>query len=308
MDLSFLEKCESYFAAANGYLGFVRYFDELFDPKALRRLYILKGGPGTGKSSLMKKIAFATHESADRIELIYCASDKNSLDGIVVHINGEKYAVIDGTPPHSTEPIFPGAVDEIINLGELWNDSDIIKFRQEIELLNFEKSKAYESAYKYLGICGKISEATYGYLTDFGIPDHFPIVDRLHSLSKFEKTKTRVLTSFGKGGFFKMNTLNIRAKNKISIVGVYGSEYIVMNAISRELKTKGISHLHCPSALDPKNTYALYIDEIDTLFICGELEDILADETVDSSRYFEKSLSENKHRLEFLARERESFQ
>ena len=88
---------------------------------------------------------------------------------------------------------------------------------------------------------------------------------------------------------------------------MYGSEYIIMNALSKELKSKGISHLHCPSALDPKNTYALYIDEIDTLFICGELEDILADETVDSSRYFEKSLSENKHRLEFLARERESF-
>ena len=44
------------FAAANGYLGFKSYFREVFKPSLLSRLYILKGGPGTGKSSYMKKI------------------------------------------------------------------------------------------------------------------------------------------------------------------------------------------------------------------------------------------------------------
>jgi len=43
----------SYFAAANGYDGFVSYFEKVFDAKDYTRLFILKGGPGTGKSSIM---------------------------------------------------------------------------------------------------------------------------------------------------------------------------------------------------------------------------------------------------------------
>lgn len=35
-----------YFAAANTSAGFVSFFDALFDPKQLKKIYILKGGPG----------------------------------------------------------------------------------------------------------------------------------------------------------------------------------------------------------------------------------------------------------------------
>ena len=42
---------EKYFAAANTESGFFSLFDEVFSPEHLRRIYILKGGPGTGKST-----------------------------------------------------------------------------------------------------------------------------------------------------------------------------------------------------------------------------------------------------------------
>ena len=41
-----------YFAAANTYKGFISYFDTVFDPEKVSRLYVLKGGPGTGKTAL----------------------------------------------------------------------------------------------------------------------------------------------------------------------------------------------------------------------------------------------------------------
>ena len=47
---------DRYFAAANGYSGFRSYFSTLFDSKDFTRILVLKGGPGTGKSSFMKKI------------------------------------------------------------------------------------------------------------------------------------------------------------------------------------------------------------------------------------------------------------
>ena len=51
-----------FFAAANTSSGFVSFFDRLFDPKTLKKIYILKGGPGVGKSTLMKNAAKAAEK------------------------------------------------------------------------------------------------------------------------------------------------------------------------------------------------------------------------------------------------------
>ena len=68
---------EIYFASANGYRGFRSYFNEVFAEEGLDKLFILKGGPGTGKSTLMKRLA---HLRSDRAETFsvhpYIASGK----------------------------------------------------------------------------------------------------------------------------------------------------------------------------------------------------------------------------------------
>ena len=59
------------FAAANTYYGFKSNFDEVLERDTLERLFILKGGPGTGKSSLMKAvIKYANHEGIYAEELL----------------------------------------------------------------------------------------------------------------------------------------------------------------------------------------------------------------------------------------------
>ena len=45
-----------YFAASNSGTGFVNYFPRIFGGGACRRLFVVKGGPGTGKSSFMKRM------------------------------------------------------------------------------------------------------------------------------------------------------------------------------------------------------------------------------------------------------------
>ncbi|MBO5946406.1 MAG: hypothetical protein J6Q69_07355 [Clostridia bacterium] len=307
MNTSNFQKTEAYFAAANGYYGFVSYFTELFDPYSFEKLYILKGGPGTGKSSLMKGVASKIRDAAERIELIYCASDKSSLDGIIAYVNGKKYGIIDGTAPHSQDPIYPGATDEIINLGAFWDEGKLYECRNDIKAFTKEKNRAYECAYSYLRICKEISGAITELLESESKTDTSSLITSLNGLSLSGPKETRILTSFGKGGFFKLDTLNRKAYKTVNIVGVYGSEYILTNRISDLLRLKGIAHIYAPSALDPKNTYALYINEIDTLYICGELEGEIAEETIDSSVFVKEALNKNKTRLEFLAREKESF-
>ena len=45
-----------FFAGANSAEGFFSCFDSLYDPEK-DSFYILKGGPGTGKSTLMKRLS-----------------------------------------------------------------------------------------------------------------------------------------------------------------------------------------------------------------------------------------------------------
>ena len=46
-----------YFLGANSPRGFYSLYDELIDADAARAVYILKGGPGCGKSTLMRRVA-----------------------------------------------------------------------------------------------------------------------------------------------------------------------------------------------------------------------------------------------------------
>ena len=83
-------------------------FPQIFDPMAYRHIFIIKGGPGTGKSRFMNEIAADAEQNGHRVRYYYCSSDTASLDAITIPSRG--IAVLDGTAPHLTDPVYPGAV------------------------------------------------------------------------------------------------------------------------------------------------------------------------------------------------------
>ncbi|MEG2088075.1 MAG: hypothetical protein RR022_07715 [Angelakisella sp.] len=87
-----------YFLGANSSQGFVSRFDQLGAPEGDWRCTIIKGGPGSGKSNAMKKLAAAMADCCDYIEELYCSSDVESLDGVI--FPDHKLSIADGTPPH----------------------------------------------------------------------------------------------------------------------------------------------------------------------------------------------------------------
>ena len=76
-------KQSNYFLGSNTNLGFYSYFDKILNPQKNARLYIIKGGPGSGKSTLMKRLLERFIADGDDIEKFYCSSDPNSLDGVL---------------------------------------------------------------------------------------------------------------------------------------------------------------------------------------------------------------------------------
>ncbi len=119
-----------FFAGSNTYLGFRGCFGDIFNTQGLERLFILKGGPGVGKSSLMKRVAAHAEGKGCSLEMYHCSSDPASLDGII--IDG-RIAAVDGTAPHIVDPVFPAAVDELISLGDGLDASALIPKRVFIE-------------------------------------------------------------------------------------------------------------------------------------------------------------------------------
>lgn len=95
--------------------GFISCFDHLLPDHQLRRKLILKGGPGVGKSTFMRRIHASLCEDGQASTLYFCSGDPDSLDAVA--IPGEGLLILDGTAPHTVDPAIPGARDSIINLG-----------------------------------------------------------------------------------------------------------------------------------------------------------------------------------------------
>lgn len=132
------------FPGGNTCCGFHSFYEHLAKPGVVRK-FILKGGPGVGKSTLMKQIGRHFAEQGCDVEFHWCSSDADSLDGIV--IGPHQVCFLDGTAPHVVDPRYPGAVDEIVNLGEYWHREAIAAERDTVIRLTQEISFCFERAY-----------------------------------------------------------------------------------------------------------------------------------------------------------------
>lgn len=146
----------SYFLGAPSPDGFdTRFGDEI---KAADFTYILKGGPGTGKSTFMKKIADDLSD-LDTAELFYCSSDPDSLDAVRFPKLGVIF--VDGTAPHVFDPQYPGARQQILNLGDGWSKEAL--YRNAFDIIRFsdENAALHQRARQYLGALCRLGDDTY---------------------------------------------------------------------------------------------------------------------------------------------------
>lgn len=137
-----------YFLAANSGEGFVSYFEDFCKKADGFHIFIIKGGPGTGKSSFMKKMA--KKASKIGIDSIFCpcSSDPDSLDGVI--FPERKIAFFDGTAPHIIEPQLVGVKEEILNLGQFWQRERLNENKNKIEKLTKENKFLHTLASNYI--------------------------------------------------------------------------------------------------------------------------------------------------------------
>jgi len=184
------------FAGSNSSEGFYSYFDYIINPDDAKRIYILKGGPGVGKSSFMKKFGSKMSSQGYGVEYIHCSSDENSLDGVLV--TELKVAFIDGTAPHIVDPKLPGTADEIVNLGIYINSKEIEKHKKQIIEINKRISQCYNSAFRYLKSASIISDEINS------------IYDRFTDITKFSTLCEEITNKLFTNAAFNNNPGSIR--------------------------------------------------------------------------------------------------
>ena len=266
----YTETINEYFAACNGFSGFKSYFREVFDRKKFTKVYILKGGPGTGKSTLMKKVRKA-FESKFKCETILCSSDPNSLDGLIIESKEKRFAIIDGTPPHEEDTRYPGAIDEIINLGEAFNEHELSTRKKEIIFLCETKAKHYRSAYSFLELSGFVFKKRFDITKSayVGSDDSliFDIIQDIPKKRHGRNERIALLSSFSKNGFQSINT---NVSDVITVTGSYDSQYIFLYRLYRLISSQNIDFTIVYSPFSNELIEGIFIPDFNKLFIKGE--------------------------------------
>jgi hypothetical protein len=271
-----LEKCFFGCNTAYGFHSFYDFFTELDGAK----ISIIKGGPGTGKSTFIKSIAEAMIEKGYDVELQLCSLDCNSLDALVVP--AIKVALVAGTGHHVLDPKHPGAVDGIINLGSYWDERGISVYRQDIVAINKEIDRRFRKVYRYLKSAKLIRD---------NIEE---INSNAQSFSRLNRITEDLIVEISKGrevadvigkerhlfassitteGYICYIDTMINDDTKIYvIVGDYGTgKSTMLKRIAEMAGVRGLSveYYHCP--LDPEKIEHLKLPEMNILITTENL-------------------------------------
>lgn len=139
---------KTYFLGANTPHGFYSLFNELYNPEKDNKIYIIKGGPGTGKSSLMKKVASAAESKGYIAERIPCSSDPLSLDAVIIpELN---ISIADATSPHIINPVYPGVCEHTIDLSQCWDKTKLKANSSVIKKITKDNSNAHKKCIRFL--------------------------------------------------------------------------------------------------------------------------------------------------------------
>ena len=147
---------ESYFLGANSRAGFVSLYRP-FCAAPGDFLHVVKGGPGTGKSSFMRRIAAAARERGLDVETVLCSGDPDSLDG--VYIPALRLGWADGTAPHTMDPAHFGADGDYVDLGRFCRLPLPEAARERVRELTAAYRGRYAAAYRWLAAAGDLDEA-----------------------------------------------------------------------------------------------------------------------------------------------------
>ena len=262
-----------FFLGANSPGGFYSLYDQLIDPAQAEEIYILKGGPGCGKSSLMHRVAEAVEAHGLSVEYIDCSGDPDSLDAIV--IPQLKTALVDGTAPHVVEPRFPGAVECYVNLGDYYDHDALRQVKGEIISCMKGYKGCYQRAYRCLTAAAQIGEDMRSLLCTQALEEK--MAKRARGILSREVRKAgsdsgRPVQRFlggvtWKGELCQFSTADLLCKRIYELSDPYGLAHGMLTHLAHGAMAAGHDVIVCPSPMFPDRMEHLLIPSLSLGFV-----------------------------------------
>lgn len=297
------KKTPHFFAASNSREGFVSYFERVFGGDDIKRLYILQGGPGSGKSTMMKQVAKISEKEGFTTEYIHCSSSPFSLDGVIVKEKG--IAVIDGTEPHTYKVSMPGAREISIDPGLAWDTDKLFARREEIRALCEKKKTAYRKAYIYLRaaclIADEMKESVKPHILEEKLLKSADIQMKNLSAKKPSvfSEKVRIQRGVSGQGSVYFESLFKSADTSILVKDSHGVAQVYFKALYDAAKRQGLSITVSCSPEDPSEIDGILFDDASVCYslYCKANE---SDKIINCERFADKKgISDIKQKYNF---------
>lgn len=263
-----------YFLGANTGAGYCSFFSHFLRQPG-RCVHILKGGPGCGKSTFLKKLgAHAQNRSRDVVYL-HCSGDPDSLDG--VYFPETNTAWLDGTTPHICDPVLFGVTGNYLDLGAFCRTEslDTVRIRQ----LNADCALFYRRAYEYLtaaaaldtrkqpGLLFPEDRAAVRRRAAGTAQREFSAVKKDAVPGRIEKRFLSAITCEGRCSF--PQTLEALADRAYVLDNACGLAEDYLRVIREYALRRGLRLIVCPDPLLPERTEAVLIPSLRLAFLAA---------------------------------------
>ena len=251
----------TYFLAANAPSGFLHFYDTLYDAERGDRVYLLRGGPGSGEihpnGVLCLESGFGG--AADGAVPLPCRS---GFVGCRLVPKNWGLELLMATSPHFIEPKFPGLCEMEIELGRAWNTEALHDKRKSILALCRQEALLRARVKRYMEAVGTLMDDSYR--IDCKCSDHekaFKLAKRLsmgyddisRSRGRNGSETIRFLSAVtSKGIVFLDQTVTMQCDQIYVLEDDLGAASgMVLSALKESMLQKGYDCILCPSPLAP---------------------------------------------------------
>lgn len=264
-----------FFLGANTKTGFSSLYDKFLSPAGGDFLWVIKGGPGCGKSSLMKRIGAAAERAGLRAEYILCSGDPDSLDA--VYLPEAHVAYVDGTAPHVIEAAYPGASSLYLDMSRFLDVGALRAFLPQITDLNRRYKALYGAAYAQLAAAAALLPKNQPGLPTDAAADALArrirgiTVRELRPLKKPAAVTHRFLSANTcRGRVTLTDTLSAYCERFYQFDNALGLGHLALAQLAELAAARGYDVICCHDPLEPEKLEALLLPEAKLGFLAAE--------------------------------------
>ena len=270
-----LANAPRFFLGSNSGTGFYSLYDSFTDPSAGEFLWVIKGSPGCGKSSFMRRIGAAAEAAGVRTEYILCSGDPDSLDG--VRFPDRHVAYVDGTAPHVIEPMYPGASSLYLDLGAYLDAGALEAHLPEIMAIFARYRALYGAAYAQLAAAAALLPKNHpAAQSEAAVRSLSRRIDgiaarELRPRPKAAAVTHRFLSAYSCRGYLLLaDTLRSLCSRLVLLDNAMGLGHVALARLAAAAEERGWDMICCHDPLEPEKLEALLLPERSLAFLAAE--------------------------------------